>query len=225
MHHRHVAYAYIITFYGTSLACKITAHIKVAVKININTEGLQGIWTTPGTLDSLSVFIQFREELEDYWQHVKVVFQNKLNHLMLCSWWWKTLRQVLLSLFGSRDMNIFMHRKSIQWAVGRDRLGYCLGSNTRNNRVYVGSFEKLFQNHWQRFACNEICPTRFQLTLVPSFIKLSCPVWQLYLYTGTHVTISFFWLLCKVIYLVYNCAVLNFRHDSKNMNRRYNIWK
>lgn len=40
------------------------------------------------------------------------------------------------------------------------------------------------------FACNEKFPTCFQLTSYPSFIKVSCSVWQLQMYcTATHVTV------------------------------------
>ncbi len=48
---------------------------------------------------------------------------------------------------------IFMVYKSIQGAAGCGWLGYCLGSNAWNNRVRVGSAEKLFQNHWKHELC------------------------------------------------------------------------
>lgn len=63
-------------------------------KVNIDTEGLRGIWAPPDTLDSLS--FQLREEQEVLWHHVKVFFQNKFNYLMLWSWWWKTQCQAVL---------------------------------------------------------------------------------------------------------------------------------
>lgn len=44
-------------------------------KVNIDTEGLWGIWAPPDTLDSLR--FQLREEQEVLWQHVKVVFPKQ----------------------------------------------------------------------------------------------------------------------------------------------------
>lgn len=103
---------------------------------------------------------------------------NVLNYLMLCSWWWKTLHQVLPCLLRWRDVNIFMHRKKVfseLWGVTDWDIVWevTLGKIMCMLEVLRSSF---------RITGNaSLCPTCFQLTLDLSFIKLSCLVRQLWL--------------------------------------------